>query len=381
MHFKKIAAIGLAIVAPMSLSGCLLLPGEFNSEMTLLADGEFSFSYKGQIQLVGLANLLNDTLDAEGAGTEFVASCYGALPDEAKSEEEKKKDKRKQKAEEKAAADSAVAEAALAEIGSADGGTAASKTSQETYDTDEADSAAAVADDAASAAEEAAEAAAEAAAAAAEAAEIASDDDYSERDCTPAEVEQQKKEWEESQAAAKKEKEQAKKMFGAMLGGIDPSNPKTIERFTKEVERLAAWNKVEHLGNGVFMIDYSTKGRLADDFAFPVIPRYALGNPMIHITRWDSGRVRIEAPTFHNDADVSLMALMGSGSMIPGMGGAKKNLEPVEVKGTFTIRTNARILANNTDEGPADEGAMQVLRWDIGPKTFGPPMALLKLVN
>ena len=169
-------------------------------------------------------------------------------------------------------------------------------------------------------------------------------------------------------------------LAAAMLGGIDPSNPKTIDRFTKEVERLAAWNKVEHLGNGLFMIDYSTKGRLADDFAFPVIPRYALGNPMIHVTRWDNGRVRIEAPTFHNDADVSLMSLMGAGSMIPGMG-SKKSIEPVEVKGTFTIRTNAKVLANNTDEGPIDEGVVQVLRWDIGPKTFGPPMALLQMAK
>jgi hypothetical protein len=36
-------------------------------------------------------------------------------------------------------------------------------------------------------------------------------------------------------------------------------------------------------------------------------------------------------------------------------------------------------MANNTEEGPSDEGGMQVLRWEIGPKTFGPPMALLKL--
>ena len=86
-----------------------------------------------------------------------------------------------------------------------------------------------------------------------------------------------------------------------MLGGIDPKDPKTITRFTKEVERLAAWHKVEHIGNGVFMIDYSTNGRLADDFAFPVIPRYALGEPMIHITRWDNGRVRVEAPAFKTD--------------------------------------------------------------------------------
>lgn len=375
MHFKKIAAIGLAVVAPFSLSGCLLLPGEFNSEMTVMADGEFAFSYKGQIQLVGLANLLNDTLDAEGGNTEFTASCYGPAPEPEKSAEEQKKEKRKQKAEAKATADAAAADAAIAAIAADTAGTAASKASQEDViqDVEAEVDAAAPSENVVGAAEEAAEAAVDAAAAV--------EDDYSERDCTAAEVEQQKKDWDEQQANSKKEKEQAKKMFAAMLGGIDPSNPKTIDRFTKEVERLAAWNKVEHLGNGLFMIDYSTKGRLADDFAFPVIPRYALGNPMIHVTRWDNGRVRIEAPTFHNDADVSLMSLMGAGSMIPGMGSAKKNIEPVEVKGTFTIRTNAKIMANNTDEGPVDEGAMQVLRWDIGPKTFGPPMALLKLAN
>ena len=368
MQMKKIAAVGLAFIAPMALSGCLLLPGEFNSELDIRQNGEFSFSYKGQIQLVGLANLLNETLDAEGGNAEFVASCYGPLPEGELSEEDRKKEERKQRAKDKAEADSAIAAAALEEIGGDETGTAASKTSVN------ADA------DVDSEASEAEDAAVEAAAAAVDAAAEASE--YEERDCTAAEIEQQKKEWDEQQAASKKEKEQAKKMFAAMLGGIDPSNPQTIDKFTKEVERLAAWNKVEHLGNGLFMIDYSTKGRLADDFAFPVIPRYALGNPMVHVTRWDNGRVRIEAPTFHNDADVSLMSLMGAGGgMIPGMGGSKNKFEPVEVKGSFTIRTDARILANNTEEGPAEEGGLQVLRWDIGPKTFGPPMALLKLAN
>ena len=170
-------------------------------------------------------------------------------------------------------------------------------------------------------------------------------------------------------------------MFAALLGGVDPDDPKTIERFTKEVERLAAWNKVEHMGNGVFKIDYSTKGRLADDFAFPVIPRYALGNPMIHISRWDNGRVRIEAPSFHNDPDMSMAALMGAGGMMPGMGIKGKDVDPLEVKGTFTIRTDTNILANNSEEGPGDVGGLQVLTWDIGARTYGPPMALLKLVN
>ena len=126
MQFKKFAAIGLAVVAPFSLSGCLLLPGEFNSEMTVMADGEFAFSYKGQIQLVGLANLLNDTLDAEGGNTEFAASCYGPAPEPEKSADEQKKEKRREKAQAKAAADAAAADAALAEIAADNAGTAAS---------------------------------------------------------------------------------------------------------------------------------------------------------------------------------------------------------------------------------------------------------------
>ncbi len=380
MKLKRFAAIGLAIVAPMSLSGCLLLPGEFVSDMTILKSGEFSFSYKGEIQLVGLANLLKNELEGEEIGaTEFDAICYGEAP-EAKSKEEAAKDKKKEKAKEKALSESYAVEAALGTITGQQGSTAASRTAQEDFSLNqdgEED-----AEGATDAAADAAEAAGEAAAAAVEAAaEGDFEDEFEERDCTETEIAEQKKDWDEQQVRRKKEKEQAKKMFAALLGGVDPDDPKTIERFTKEVERLAAWNKVEHMGNGVFKIDYSTKGRLADDFAFPVIPRYALGNPMIHVSRWDNGRARIEAPTFHNDPDMSMTALLGAGGMMPGMGMKGKNVEPLAVKGTFTIRTDTTILANNSEEGPSDAGGLQVLTWDIGARTFGPPMALLKLVN
>jgi hypothetical protein len=375
MKLKKYAALGLAVVAPFSLSGCLLLPGAFDSEITILKSGEFSFAYKGEIQLVGLANLLNNELEGEDLGsTEFEATCYGEAP-EAKSKEEEVKEKKKEKAKAKAQSESFATEAALATITGQQGATAASRTAQE----DEALAQDSGAEDAAAAG---AEAAADAAAAAADAAEEAAeemDSEFEVRDCTETEIAEQRKEWDEQQDRRKKEKEQTKKMFAALLGGVDPDDPKTIDRFTKEVERLAAWNKVEHKGNGVFMIDYSTKGRLADDFAFPVIPRYALGNPMIHISRWDNGRVRIEAPTFHNDPDMSMAALMGAGGMMSGMGMKGKGMEPLEVKGTFTIRTDSTILANNSEEGPSETGGLQVLSWEIGPRTFGPPMALIRM--
>ena len=121
---------------------------------------------------------------------------------------------------------------------------------------------------------------------------------------------------------------------------------------------MAAWHKVEHIGNGVFLIDYSTKGRLADDFAFPVIPRYALGEPMIHVTRWDNGRVRVEAPAFKTDPEMSVMTMLGAGSMMGMMGGAssEKMPEAMAVKGTFTLTTDGPILANNSEDGPEEKG-------------------------
>jgi hypothetical protein len=371
MVFRKFAAIALACIAPFSLTGCLILPGEFTSEMTVMKSGDFKFSYKGQIQLLGLANLLTNTLDEEvGAMSEFSATCYTDSSEDRTKEIDTDAAKDAAKAE-KVASETAANAAAVKSM-QRDGATgAASSTAEDDPALTTTSGPDAGMDDTAVAAD----AAAGAAAAVEEAAT-----DMEERECSKAEIAEQKATWDEQVAAKKTKQDEQKKMFAMMMGGIDPKDPATIKRFTKEVERLAAWNKVEHLGNGLFMIDYSTKGHLADDFAFPIIPRYALGEPMIHITRWDNGRVRIEAPSFHNDPDFSMMAMMGAGSMM-GMGGGKKPADPIKVSGTFTLTTDAKILANNTEEGPEDINGLQVLRWEIGPATFGPPMALLKMVQ
>ena len=71
------AKVAVACAASFSLSGCLILPGDFTSDMTVRSDGDFSFSYKGQIQLIGLANLLNSEFMDGGAKAEFKATCYG----------------------------------------------------------------------------------------------------------------------------------------------------------------------------------------------------------------------------------------------------------------------------------------------------------------
>jgi hypothetical protein len=350
----------LSSVAFLSLGGCLILPGEFDSAMTVRKNGDFSFSYKGQIQLVGLANLLNSDFLGAGGKEEFKAVCWNDSIEPAGDNNELKVE---------------IDHDDVASLnGPAFSVVPASYWKADKLATQSGDGAA---DDAAKAAEEAAQAAADAAAS-------ATTWELEERECTPAESKEQKAEWDRQQAEKKKRDEQGKKIAEMMLGGIDPENPESIKRFTREVERLAAWHKVEHLGNGVFMVDYSTGGRLGDDYAFPVIPRYALGEPMIHVTRWDNGRLRVEAPAFRSDPEMSFGALMGLGSMAGGMlgkGSDKMPAEPIAIKGSFTLTTDAPILANNSEDGPEVAGTMQVVRWDVGPAAYGAPMALLKLSN
>ena len=41
----------LALVVPLLLAGCLLLPGKFESQLRLMNDGTYSFTYNGEMQL------------------------------------------------------------------------------------------------------------------------------------------------------------------------------------------------------------------------------------------------------------------------------------------------------------------------------------------
>lgn len=350
--------VAVATASVFSLSGCLILPGEFDSAMTIRQNGDFSFTYKGQIQLVGLTNLLNDAALKGTTKPEFKAVCWSDMvtPAADNSDSLKTSDGRD---------DVAGLRDDNFSIVPAMYWSNANKLSKNAAPN--------------------AEATAETQQSATESAVDVSSWGGEERECSADEVQQQKAEWDIQQAEKKKRDDQSKKMAEMLMGGVDPENPETIKRFTRELERLSAWNKVEHVGNGVFMIDYSTSGRLADDYAFPVIPRYAVGEPMIHVTRWDNGRARVEAPAFRTDPETSLTALMGIGSMASGMfGGAAADKAPysaVTIKGTFTLTTDAPILANNSENGPEKSDMMQILRWDIGPAAYGPPMALLGLAR
>ncbi len=229
----------------------------------------------------------------------------------------------------------------------------------------------------------------------AEAAEAAEDDaglevtcfdeeTYEERECTQAELDEQKA---TSAMNAAQAAEQAQQL-SAMMGGIDPTDPEAAEELRRLLLRQKGWEKVEVLGDGLFNVTYSATGTLGHDFVFPLIEDFPTTNPFVQIILRDEGVVRVNAPGFgpQND-DMSMMGGMTSG--LAGMAGmaAMSEEAPEEapfgsmpvLDGTFTIVTSGRILANNTDEGPNPTPTGQMLTWEVSPRTKSAPTALINL--
>ncbi|APG62398.1 hypothetical protein LPB140_05855 [Sphingorhabdus lutea] len=288
---KRISTILFALAAPFLLTGCLLMPGNFNAEMIAYKNGQFSFTYKGEIQMVGMQLMLrqwSSIAEKEGEEeAEFTAICY-----------------------------------------------------------DE-------------------------------------EGDFDVRDCTEEETEEQREEWQKNIDAKKKKAEELKETLGALLAGVDPEDPESINEFARGLTRMEGWNKVEHKGDGVFEVDYSIKGMLDRDYAFAFIPGYSMGEPLFYANRWTEGRVKFAAPTFRNNLDLnSLFVASAAGfSAIAPLAGEKgpTGISYKAARGTFTIKTDGEILTNNTLEGPKQVNGMNVMSWEVRPGSDRAPEALIKL--
>ena len=201
------------------------------------------------------------------------------------------------------------------------------------------------------------------------------DESGEERACTDDETAQQRADWEQARAAgAAKAKEEAETMK-AVLGGIDPTDPKAAEEFAARLRRQAGWRSVVDKGDGRFEVDFAIAGRLDHDFAFPTVERMPVVTPFVTAIRRADGTVRVEAPAF---------AASANGAPMMGMMGAMAKSDPKmqglpELDGSFTLVTDGEILANNTDEGPRAGTTGKVLSWRVDARTVAPPSALIKL--
>ncbi len=273
MMLKTIARAAVLLGASTALSGCFLQPGSFDSTMTVLEDGRFTFVYEGEIVRAGM----NDLADmAEAAET----------PEPCRNESTGK-----------------------------------------------------------------------------------------ERACTAADN--------EARAA---EKAQERAMMQAMMGQADMSNPQQMAEFVAMLERQAGWNSVTVVEDGVFEVSFSITSRLGHDFDFPTFEGMPMGSSFVQARLRNDDRLKIDAPGFGGQGAGNPMggmmgAMMSAApSQIPDASkdSARAPLRPIE--GTFRIITNARILTNNTDEGPQQSaGGMEMLSWTITPGSTVTPQALLAL--
>ncbi|WP_310534419.1 hypothetical protein [Novosphingobium sp.] len=236
-----------------------------------------------------------------------------------------------------------------------------------------------------------ADTAADAAAAAADAAADkpgdeakATDDDTfgdpKERPCTKEELADQKVAWEQNRKETAEKKKKDLEEMKAALGGLDPTDPKSIEEFAARLRRQAGWKLVAYKGNGLFDVDYAIAGKADHDFIFPIIEKFPTTNTFVQVLRRSDGTVRIDAPGFNANASGNPMGqAMGMGML--GAMGKGDMPKPPEMDGVFTVTTNGQVLANNTDEGPQADPAGQKLSWNVNVRSTSAPTALIKLAN
>lgn len=210
---------------------------------------------------------------------------------------------------------------------------------------------------------------------------------YENRECTEAELAQQRADWDaDAEFRAQEAAEQAEQM-AMMMGGIDPSDPEATAELVRLLQRQEGWERVEPKGDGIFDVRFAISGQLSHDFAFPVIEGFPGTNPFVQIYLRKGNLVRVNAPAFaaQNEAN-PFAAMMGGLTGLAGMAaiGTEENGGPTMpetpmIEGTFTITTDGEIRANNTDEGATSTEAGQVLAWQISPRTTAAPTALIDL--
>jgi hypothetical protein len=75
MFANRIAKAAFVAPALLALSSCFVAPGEFESDLLLLGDGSYAFSYDGEVQLMTLAMMIRERAEAEAEQDVFEPYC------------------------------------------------------------------------------------------------------------------------------------------------------------------------------------------------------------------------------------------------------------------------------------------------------------------
>ena len=140
-----------------------------------------------------------------------------------------------------------------------------------------------------------------------------------------------------------------------------------LREIGEALSKEAGYRSVEYLGNRKFRVDYAVSGTLDRNFIYPFNSDAAAIIPWIAIELRKDGTVRMKAPAFGEESG--------------GVPGAPNPLgdSAREREGTFTLTTDAEIVAQNEESGAvAGPGGTKRIVWRVTPSTKAAPTAVLR---
>lgn len=282
-NLRRMAAAGLAVMLSLAVAACFVMPGKFAATLDLRKDGTFTYTYKGEMLVIGLTKFAEMVMAPKKAAPFEAAPCY-------------------------------------------------------------------------------------------------KDDDETVRDCTKAELAEQKADHDAEQKKKAAKEAEDLELFKKAFGGIDPNDPKAAEEIAVRMRGQHGWKSVVYKGNGTYEVDIAISGKMDHDFTFPTIERMPGVTAFLVANRRANGEVRIDSPLMQaaalttpmgNAAQTVMQAKMPAGD-IPDF--------PMAV-GTFTLTTDGVILANNTEKGAKAVPTGKQLQWEVSGHNPIAPYALIGLGN
>lgn len=139
-------------------------------------------------------------------------------------------------------------------------------------------------------------------------------------------------------------------------GEIPKADEDFIKKFQESITKDQRYKKVSYLGGGKFQVAYEYEGTVKEPFHFIVEE-----DNFFSIVPKSGNRVEV------------LCYQAGAATR------AKLAEAQVQVRGRFTVTTDARVLAHNAEGAPGQAEAPGVYRWEIKSLEDPAPYLLLKL--
>jgi len=222
-----------AIVAPLLLAGCLLFPGKFDSQLRLMNDGTYSFTYNGQMQLT----------EGDGPQSGSGMDQMPFYPEQARCFNQINK------------ASGAVAPYPLDLY---------SSPVNNEDDPDSYEERACTAD------------------------ELAKLEQMHDEEMALVEA--------NSRESKKAEEDKRNTAMSSIFGGAIPGDDEGLKKFAVKLAKYDGWKKVEYVGDNLFEVEYAVSGKFDQMFAFPTIPGATMQFPFVQIIRRNSGELEILTP-------------------------------------------------------------------------------------